>query len=179
MGKGPGLAARASASVSTYSRMFVNLPSRTVMAKTKWSSNVLFVALTLPLLTPTTRTRSKSGPKAQRSRCKTISSNVSKRQVEFTFGIKDANNDGVPELLIAADRGDAVVMIGIYGMSEGRFSEIAVLSGQHRIYIFERGHIAMPYGSVGLSWHHTWKDGAFHAEELHDPLRRLPPPKNA
>src|SRR5271170_1809910 len=44
MGKGLGLAAiseaRANASVSIYSRMFVTLPFRTVMAKTQWSSNV-------------------------------------------------------------------------------------------------------------------------------------------
>src|SRR5258707_46360 len=45
MGQGLGLAAiseaRASACVSIYSRMFVTLPFRTVMAKTQWSSNVL------------------------------------------------------------------------------------------------------------------------------------------
>ena len=43
-GQGLGLAAiseaRASACVSIYSRMFVSLPFRTVMAKTQWSSNV-------------------------------------------------------------------------------------------------------------------------------------------
>src|SRR5579872_878176 len=50
--------ARASACVSTYSRMFVSLPFRTVMAKTQWSSNVLFVALILPVAKPTTTTRS-------------------------------------------------------------------------------------------------------------------------
>src|SRR5271169_4069005 len=50
--------ARASACVSIYSRMFVNLPFRTVMAKTQWSSNVLFVALILPVAKPTTKTRS-------------------------------------------------------------------------------------------------------------------------
>ena len=50
--------ARASACVSIYSRMFVSLPFRTVMAKTQWSSNVLFVALILPVAKPTTRTRS-------------------------------------------------------------------------------------------------------------------------
>src|SRR5882724_11959754 len=42
MGQGLGLAAiseaRASACVSIYSRMFVTLPFRTVMAKTQWSS---------------------------------------------------------------------------------------------------------------------------------------------
>ena len=62
MGQGLGLAAvseaRASACVSTYSRMFVTLPFRMVMAKTQWSSNLLFVALILPLAKPTTRTRS-------------------------------------------------------------------------------------------------------------------------
>src|ERR1019366_5430875 len=60
--QGLGLAAiseaRASACVSIYSRMFVSLPFRTVMAKTQWSSNVLFVALILPVAKPTTRTRS-------------------------------------------------------------------------------------------------------------------------
>ena len=40
--------ARARACVSMYSRIFVTLPFRTVMAKTQWSSNVLFVALTFP-----------------------------------------------------------------------------------------------------------------------------------
>src|ERR1700680_282110 len=53
MGQSLGLAAvseaRASACVSTYSRTFVNLPFRTVMSKTQWSSNVLFVALILPV----------------------------------------------------------------------------------------------------------------------------------
>src|SRR6202140_360976 len=62
MGQGLGLAAiseaRASACVSIYSRMFVSLPFRTVMAKTQWSSNVLFVALILPVAKPTTTTRS-------------------------------------------------------------------------------------------------------------------------
>lgn len=49
--------ARASACVSTYSRMFVTFPFRTVMAKTQWSSNVLFVALILPVAKPMIRTR--------------------------------------------------------------------------------------------------------------------------
>src|SRR5450432_1568329 len=50
--------ARASACVSIYSRMFVSLPFRTVMANTQSSSNVLFVALIFPVAKPTTRTRS-------------------------------------------------------------------------------------------------------------------------
>src|ERR1700722_7302689 len=50
--------ARASACVSTYSRPLANLPFRTVIAKTQWSPNVLFVALILPVAKPTTRTRS-------------------------------------------------------------------------------------------------------------------------
>jgi|GEM_PF-4237379 len=52
MGQGLGLAsiseARAIACVSMYSRTFVNFHFRTVMSKTQWSSNVLFVALILP-----------------------------------------------------------------------------------------------------------------------------------
>src|ERR1700731_4076817 len=50
--------ARARACVSIYFRMFVNLPFRTLMAKTQLSSNVLFVALIFPVAKPTTRTRS-------------------------------------------------------------------------------------------------------------------------
>ena len=50
--------ARARACVSIYSWMFVTLPSRTVMSKTQSSLNGLFVALILPVATPTTRTRS-------------------------------------------------------------------------------------------------------------------------
>src|ERR1700689_346183 len=50
--------ARASACVSTYSRMLVSLPSRTVMAKIQSSSNGLFLALALPPAEPTPRTRS-------------------------------------------------------------------------------------------------------------------------
>src|SRR3984957_8006585 len=50
--------ARASACVSIYSRMFVSLPFRTVMAKAQWSSNVLFVALILPVAYPEATTRS-------------------------------------------------------------------------------------------------------------------------
>src|SRR6202023_3810305 len=50
--------ARARACVSIYSRIFVTLPSRTVMSKTQLSLNGLFVALIFPVATPTTRTRS-------------------------------------------------------------------------------------------------------------------------
>src|ERR1700728_5090116 len=50
--------ARARACVSTYSRIFVSLPFRTVMSKTQSSLNGLFVALIFPVATPMTRTRS-------------------------------------------------------------------------------------------------------------------------
>src|SRR5258708_11166115 len=50
--------ARARACVSIYSRIFVTLPFRTVMAKTQSSLNGLFVALIFPVATPTTSTRS-------------------------------------------------------------------------------------------------------------------------
>src|ERR1700730_5857842 len=62
MGEGVGSVstseARAKAWVSTYSRMLVSLPPRTVMAKIQSSTNVLFVALIFPFAKPTTRTRS-------------------------------------------------------------------------------------------------------------------------
>ena len=41
-----------------YFRMLVGLAHRTVIAKTESSSNVLFVALILPVAKPTARTRS-------------------------------------------------------------------------------------------------------------------------
>ena len=54
MGQDLGLAsvseARASACVSMYSRIFVTLPFRTVMAKTQLSLNALFVALCVQLI---------------------------------------------------------------------------------------------------------------------------------
>ena len=43
---------RARAWVSMYSRIFVTLPFRTVMAMTQSSLNVLFVALIFPVATP-------------------------------------------------------------------------------------------------------------------------------
>lgn len=89
------------------------------------------------------------------------------------LAIKDVNNDGVAELLIGAYRGDAFAMVGIYGMKDGRFTELAVLPGQKNIYVFENGHIVMPFGSVGLCFDYRWKDGVFEKRELHDPLMRL------
>src|SRR6202795_3576341 len=60
--QGLGLAAvseaRARAWGSMYSRIFVTLPFRTVMAKTQSSLNAVFVALIFPVAEPTTRTRS-------------------------------------------------------------------------------------------------------------------------
>lgn len=88
------------------------------------------------------------------------------------LGIKDVTNDGIAELLIAADTGTASAMLGVYGMKEGQFSELAILGGQYRFYLFEKGHIVAPYGSVGLYWNYRWANGKFANEELYDPLRR-------
>jgi hypothetical protein len=88
------------------------------------------------------------------------------------LGIKDVTNDGIAELLIAADTGTASAMLGVYGMKDGRFSELAVLSGQYRFYVYEKGHIVAPYGSVGLYCDYQWENGQFSQQELCDPLRR-------
>lgn len=88
------------------------------------------------------------------------------------LGIKDVTNDGIAELLVAADGNDASAMLGIYGMNEGKFAEIAMLGGQFRFYVMERGRIVAPYGSVGLCWNYQWENGKFSRQELHDPLRR-------
>jgi hypothetical protein len=89
------------------------------------------------------------------------------------LAIKDVTNDGVPELLVAADRGDAFVQLSVFGMRGDAFVELAVLDGQRRIYVYENGHIVMPYGSVGLYWDYRWdaNTGIFEKKELHDPLR--------
>lgn len=62
---GPGspiCEARASACVSTYSRILVSLPSRIVIAKIQSSSNVLSVALIFPRAKPMTSTRFPCSP---------------------------------------------------------------------------------------------------------------------
>jgi hypothetical protein len=89
------------------------------------------------------------------------------------LAVKDVTNDGVPEFLIAADRGDACAQLSVWGMREGRFSEIAVLDGQFRIYVYEKGHVVMPYGSVGLYFDYRWdpETSAFDKKDLYDPLR--------
>jgi len=77
--------------------------------------------------------------------------------------VKDVTNDGIPELLIAADKGAARVQLSILGMYEGKFSEIALLDGQFKIHVHENGHLVMPYGSVGLFLDYRWNParGAF------------------
>ncbi len=85
------------------------------------------------------------------------------------LAIKDVNNDGISEVLIASDPGHLDAMLGVYRMKDGRFQQIAVLSGQH---VFEHGHIVMSYGPVGLSWSYVWRDSTFQIKELCDPLRR-------
>jgi hypothetical protein len=89
------------------------------------------------------------------------------------LAVKDVTNDGIPELLIAADRGDASAQLSVWGMNDGRFAEIAVLNGQFRIYVYEGGHIVMPYGSVGLYFDYRWnrETNSYDMKDLHDPLR--------
>ena len=56
------------------------------------------------------------------------------------LGLKDVTNDGVAELLIAASGTPASAMLGVYGMKDGSFSELATLGGQFLFHVFERTH---------------------------------------
>lgn len=91
---------------------------------------------------------------------------------EIHLGLKDVTNDGVAELLIAASGTRASTMLGVYGMKDGQFTELATLKGQFLFHIFERGHITAPYGSVGLYFDYRWENGQFASQDLHDPFRR-------
>ena len=92
------------------------------------------------------------------------------------LAVKDVTNDGIPELLIAADAGDANLQLAILGMREGRFAELAVLGGQFKVYVYEGGHIIMPYGSVGLYIDYRWNANkkGFDKQDLYDPLQTRP-----
>lgn len=90
------------------------------------------------------------------------------------LGLKDVTNDGVAELVIAASGSVASAMLGIYGMKDGKFSELAVLGGQFLFHVFERGHIIAPYGSVGLYFDYRWENGRFSGTELDDRSRPMP-----
>jgi hypothetical protein len=77
------------------------------------------------------------------------------------LGLKDVTNHGVAELLIAANRPLASAMLGVYGLKDGSFSELATLGGQYLFHVFERGHITAPYGSVGLYSDYRWENENF------------------
>jgi hypothetical protein len=88
------------------------------------------------------------------------------------LGVKDVTNDGIPELLIAATGSPASAMLGVYGMKDGAFSELALFGGQFIFHIFEKGHITAPYGSVGLFNDYRWQNGEFVNVDSYDPIRR-------
>lgn len=105
-------------------------------------------------------------------RLKYLTFECSKQVPCFVVESNPRQNNSIAELLIAADTGTASAMLGVYGMKEGRFSELATLDGQYRFYVYEKGHIVAPYGSVGLYWDYRWENGQFSQQELCDPLRR-------
>src|SRR5271154_6464017 len=108
--------ARASACVSMYSRMFVSLPSLTVMAKIQSSSNVLFVALIFPLAKPTTRTRSP---------CATNSRGSVDVSIDLDAVSSKSTNPACPRSLpvAAADRGEEVLHgLDVLLSTHGNFS---------------------------------------------------------
>lgn len=86
------------------------------------------------------------------------------------LGLKDVTNDGVADLLIAASGTPASAMLGVYGMKDGSFSELATLGGQFLFHVFERGHITAPYGSVGLYFDYRWENGQFVNQDRPDRL---------
>jgi hypothetical protein len=86
------------------------------------------------------------------------------------LAIKDVNNDGFPELLIAAhSRGDATTQVSVWGYKVNageertldKFVQLGLLTGQNQVHVVEGGIFNMPYGSVGLFTEYRWHDGAF------------------
>jgi hypothetical protein len=86
------------------------------------------------------------------------------------LAVKDVNNDGFPELIIAAHNcGDFTTQVSVWGyrVSDGeertldKFVQLGLLTGQHLVYVIEGGVLNMPYGSVGLFTEYRWNGEAF------------------
>jgi hypothetical protein len=87
------------------------------------------------------------------------------------LAIKDINNDGLPEIILAKWDGMIDLKLFIWGFNkEGRetrmltqdnFGLIAQLKGQRVAYVLEGGTIKMPYGSQGLVGKYRWIGDCF------------------
>lgn len=90
--------------------------------------------------------------------------------------IGDVNNDGFPEVLLAAQDGGIELRLVIWGLSDEAkrsrslsadcFRVIGELTGQLRAHVLEGGTIVMPYGTAGCAWRHRWNGTAFEAEDI-------------
>lgn len=97
-----------------------------------------------------------------------------KRPEFFHLALKDVNNDGFPEILLAAHPGIAKLEIAIWGFKNpsnrtfeaGAFDLLDVLEGQNFAIIFEGGRLRMPYGSIGAAFVYEWSGG--HFERRHE-----------
>lgn len=90
--------------------------------------------------------------------------------------IKDVNNDGFPEILLAASDGCIDLRVAVWGLADDAkkarhlgadcLSVIGEFEGQTRAYVHEGGTILLPYGTAGLAWRHRWNGTAFEADDI-------------
>lgn len=86
----------------------------------------------------------------------------------FHVALKDINNDGFPEILVANRPQLAEVVVGVWGFKGAErelrpdaFGLIGVLTGQHDVFMVEGGVIRLPYGSIGSSFVYRWREDHF------------------
>ena len=92
----------------------------------------------------------------------------------FHLALKDVNNDGFPEILLATVPGVANLAIAIWGFKKssdrafekGTFDLIGVLEGQNFATVLEGGRLRLPYGSVGGAFIYEWSGD--HFEKRHE-----------
>jgi hypothetical protein len=90
--------------------------------------------------------------------------------------IRDVNNDGFPEILLAAQDGGIGLRLVIWGLSDEAkraralstdcFRVIGELTGQTRAYVLEGGTIVMPYGTAGCASRHRWSGSVFETDDI-------------
>lgn len=92
----------------------------------------------------------------------------------FHLALKDVNNDGLPEVLLAACPSVARLAVAIWGFKKpsdrafvaGPFDLLAVLEGQNSATVLDGGRIRLPYGSIGAAFVYEWCGD--HLEKRHE-----------
>ena len=100
---------------------------------------------------------------------KLYSDSVPREQELFHLALKDVNNDGLPEILLAAHPGVAKLAIAIWGFKKssdrtfegGAFDLIGLLEGQNFATVLEGGRLRLPYGSIGAAVVYEWSGDHF------------------